>query len=84
VLKVDDPVLLEIATMSFATCNRYLTEERGKMEPLSRSTTKKPTCSLRSEISFGKSWAQTDRPDYLSTDTVAHCGANLKGEHSGR
>jgi hypothetical protein len=81
VIKVGDPVLDELAAMSSATIDRYLKKARKAIEPLSKSTTKKSSYPLRNEIPFGKSYTQRDRPGYLSTDTVAHCGASLKGDH---
>lgn len=77
----EDPALEEIAAMSSATMDRYLKEARKQLEPLSKSTTKKPTYPLRNEIPFGKSYAAVRCPGYLSTDTVAHCGDTLKGNH---
>lgn len=81
VVSAEDPALEEVLTMSSATIDRYLREEKKKLEPLSRSTTKKSSYPLRNEIPFGKSYTAVKTPGYLSTDTVAHCGASLKGEH---
>jgi hypothetical protein len=81
VVKADDPTLGEIALMSSATIDRYLKGARKALEPLSKSTTKKSNYALRNEIPFGKSYAQRACPGYLSTDTVAHCGNSLKGDH---
>lgn len=81
VVTADDTALDEVRLMSSATMDRYLKAARRKMEPLSRSTTKRSTYPLRNEIPFGKSYAVVDRPGYLSIDTVAHCGATLRGDH---
>jgi len=77
----DDAVIEEIRAMSSATMDRYLKEERRRLEPISLSATKKPSYPLRGEIPFGKSYMQVDGPGWLSTDTVAHCGDTLKGNH---
>jgi hypothetical protein len=81
VVRIDDTALDEVHSMSSATCDRYLKDARKKMEPLSKSTTKKSSYPLRNEIPFGKSYTKRDGPGWLSTDTVAHCGDSLKGEH---
>jgi len=77
----DDPAVKEIKQMSSATIDRYLKDPRRKLEPLSKATTKQSTSPLRDEIPFGKSYAGVDRVGYLSTDTVAHCGNTMKGDH---
>jgi hypothetical protein len=81
VIRADDGVLDEVRAMSSATCDRYLKDARKQMEPLSKSATKKSSYPLRNEIPFGKSYMKRDGPGWLSTDTVAHCGDTLKGEH---
>jgi hypothetical protein len=81
VVLADDAVLDEVKAMSSATIDRYLTDARSHLEPLSKSTTKKSSYPLRNEIPFGKSYSPVGGPGYLSIDTVAHCGDTLKGEH---
>lgn len=81
VVKAGDSALDEVRSMSSATMDRYLRAARKRLEPLSHPTTKKSTYPLRNEIPFGRSYAAADRPGYLSIDTVAHCGATLKGDH---
>lgn len=76
-----EPALLEIKQMSSATIDRYLQKTRRMLEPKSLSTTRPASFALRNEIPFGKSRTPHDDPGWLSTDTVAHCGENLKGEH---
>jgi len=76
----DDNALVEIRQMSAATIDRYLKSLRKELQPLARSATK-TTWALRGEIPFGKSYERHSGPGYLSTDTVAHCGPSLKGEH---
>ena len=76
-----EEALKELRLMSPATVDRYLKDIKKKLEPLSKATTKKSRSPLRDEIPFGKSYALKDRPGYLSTDTVAHCGNTLKGDH---
>jgi len=76
----DDGALAEVLQMSPATIDRYLRRLRKELQPLARSTTK-TTWTLRNEIPFGKSYERRIGPGYLSTDTVAHCGSTLKGEH---
>jgi hypothetical protein len=80
-VSADDPVLGELHAMSSATIDRYLKEAKKALEPLARSTTKKSSYPLRNEIPFGKSYTKHTTPGYLSTDTVAHCGDSLKGDH---
>jgi hypothetical protein len=81
IVVVSDPVIDEIKLMSPATIDRYLKDARKKLEPPSKSTTKKSSYPLRNEIPFGKSYKGAICPGYLSLDTVAHCGDSLKGEH---
>lgn len=81
VVAIDDPALYEVSAMSSATIDRYLKDAKRALQPLSRSTTGKSNYALRNEIPFGRSYTQVARPGYLSTDTVAHCGATLKGDH---
>jgi hypothetical protein len=81
IVREDDSALAEIAQISSATIDRYLKDIKKSLEPLSRSTTKKSTYALRNEIPFGKSYDKVSYPGYLSTDTVAHCGSSLKGDH---
>lgn len=77
-----DPVISEIKLMSSATIDRYLANARKLFEPKSKSTTKPASYTLRNEIPFGKSYSKHDSsPGWLSTDTVAHCGDSLKGDH---
>ena len=76
-----DPALGEAEAMSSATMDRYLKEARKGMEPLARSTTRQSSHPLKGEIPFGKSYALVSRPGYLSTDTVAHCGNTMRGDH---
>lgn len=78
---MEDPEIEEIRQMSSATIDRYLSDFKKSLEPLSKSTTKSVKCSLRNEVPFGKSSAHSDTIGYLSTDTVAHCGESLKGDH---
>jgi len=82
VVEFSDPAIAEIKEMSSATIDRYLCPQRRALHPLSKPTTKRSNYPLRNEIPFGRSYRQEDkRPGYLSTDTVAHCGHSLKGEH---
>lgn len=81
IVNIDDGVIEEIKNMSSATIDRYLSDFKKKLEPLSKSTTKQAKCSLRNEIPFGKSTHNSTEIGYLSTDTVAHCGESLKGDH---
>lgn len=76
-----DLAIEEIAQMSPATIDRSLKDARRALQPLSQSSTKRSNSPLRNEIAFGRSWAGVSSPGYLSTDTVAHCGDSLKGEH---
>jgi hypothetical protein len=76
-----DLALAEVRNMSPATIDRYLAKTRKKLEPPSKSTTKRTNSPLRDEIPFGKSYTKVSLPGYLSADTVAHCGHSLKGDH---
>lgn len=79
-VKENDKALKEIKNMSSATIDRYLSKMKKHLQPLSRGTTKPAKCSLCNEIPFGKSYEKHEEPGWLSTDTVAHCGSNLRGE----
>ena len=81
VVREGDTVIAEIKAMSSATIDRYLKEAKKRLEPLSKSTTKKSNYALRNEIPLGRSYTAKDGPGWLSVDTVAHCGNCLKGEH---
>ena len=81
VVLLGDEALEEVRLMSPATVDRYLIGIKKKLEPLSRASTRQSKSPLKNEIPFGKSYARKDRPGYLSTDTVAHCGNTLKGDH---
>lgn len=76
-----DPVLEELWSMSSATMDRYLKQKRKDLDPLAKSTTKPASYTLRNEIPFGKSYDTRTEPGWLSTDTVAHCGESLRGDH---
>lgn len=80
-VNLDDSEIDEIKSMSSATVDRYLSNFKKNLEPLSKGTTKPTKCSLRNEIPFGKSTHNSKTIGYLSTDTVAHCGESLKGDH---
>lgn len=79
-VKENDKALKEIKNMSSATIDRYLSSMKKHIQPLSKGATKPAKCTLRNEIPFGKSYNQHDTPGWLSTDTVAHCGSNLRGD----
>lgn len=76
-----DACLAEIKAMSSATIDRYLKDAKRAMQPLAKSTTKQASYALRNEVPFGKSYTTHTTPGWLSTDTVAHCGASLRGDH---
>ena len=80
-IEAGDPLLTEIRTMSSATIDRYLAAAKKAFLPPSKASTKPASYPLRNEIPFGKSYAERQEPGWLSTDTVAHCGASLKGDH---
>ena len=79
-VKLTDSAIKEIKKMSSATIDRYLSNMKKHLQPLSKGTTKPAKCSLRNEIPFGKSYDEHKEPGWLSTDTVAHCGSNLRGD----
>ena len=76
-----DPALDEVRSMSPATVDRYLAPLKRAFEPASRSTARRSSYPLRNEIPFGKSYGGRSGPGWLSTDTGAHCGHSLKGDH---
>lgn len=80
-LQLGDACLAEIKAMSSATIDRYLKDAKRAMHPLAKSTTKQASYALRNEVPFGKSYTTRSTPGWLSTDTVAHCGASLRGDH---
>ena len=80
IVKDNDKAIKEIKEMSSATIDRYLSNMKKHLQPLSKGTTKPTKCSLRNEIPFGKSYGKHEGPGWLSTDTVAHCGSNLRGD----
>ncbi|OCN06019.1 hypothetical protein A4S06_06295 [Erysipelotrichaceae bacterium MTC7] len=80
-IEAGDPIVAELKSMSSATIDRYLAAYKKELMPLSKTTTKPASYPLRNEIPFGKSYTEHQEPGWLSTDTVAHCGANLRGDH---
>lgn len=81
VVQPGDPAIAELHSMSPATIDRYLKELRERLAPAAKSTTRRSSYALRNEIPFGKSYGERDGVGWLSTDTVAHCGNTLKGDH---
>lgn len=70
----------EVLSMSAATIDRYLKEERKKYQLKGISATK-PGTLLRNSITIRRAGDEMEaQPGFLEVDTVAHCGPTLKGE----
>ena len=61
-VKITDKAIKAIKKMSSATIDRYLSNMKKHLQPLSKGTTKPTKCSLRSEIPFGKSYGKHEGP----------------------
>ena len=70
-----------LMSMSPATIDRKLTDERKKMLPRGRSHTK-PGSLLKSQIPI-RTWAEWDDavPGFVEIDLVGHEGGNASGEY---
>ena len=61
-VRLTDSAIKEIKEMSSATIDRYLSNTKKHLQPLSKGTTKPAKCSLRNEIPFGKSYDKHKEP----------------------
>lgn len=80
-VSLSDPAITELYQMSSATIDRYLRKAKRELMPPVFSTTRQASYPLHNEVPFGKSYEKHKQPGWLSTDTVAHCGSTLKGDH---
>lgn len=70
----------ELVAMSGATIDRYLAEEKKRMELKGISATRSGAL-LRQSITIRKAGDQAEgEPGFFEMDTVAHCGPTLRGE----
>ena len=79
-LNVSDSDAALLATMSAATIDRHLKNERARLGLKGRSHTK-PGTLLKSQIPI-RTWAQwsEDQPGFVEIDLVGHEGGNSSGE----
>jgi hypothetical protein len=80
-LEVDDQTALALTSMSAATMDRRLAQDRAAMALKGRSRTK-PGSLLKAQIPI-RTWAQRDEavPGFVEIDLVGHEGANATDEH---
>lgn len=70
----------EVLAMSAATIDRYLKEERDRLELRGIGATKRGAL-LRNSIQIRTATQEVEaEPGFFEIDTVAHCGPTLKGE----
>jgi hypothetical protein len=81
-LVIDEDTAALLASMSAATIDRRLANERAKYRPKGRCTTK-PGSLLKSQIPV-RTWSDWDdaRPGFVEIDTVGHDGGNPAGPHA--
>ena len=81
-LTIDDDTAVLLASMSAATIDRRLVEERAKYQLRGRVGTK-PGSLLKSQIPV-RTWADWDdaAPGFVEIDTVFHDGGNRGGGHA--
>jgi hypothetical protein len=69
-----------LETISASTLSRFLKPQIKKLRLKGKSTTKAGEL-LRNSITIRKATDEMEKkPGFIETDTVAHCGATLKGE----
>ena len=80
-LEVTDETATALVTMSAATMDRRLVDDRAKLVLKGRSHTK-PGSLLKDQIPI-RTWAQWDDavPGFVEIDLVGHEGGNALGEH---
>ncbi|KXF84959.1 integrase [Rhodococcus ruber Chol-4] len=81
-LSIDDATAELLASMSAATIDRRLAEDRRRLDPKGRAHTK-PGSLLKSQIPI-RTWAQWDDavPGFVEIDLVGHEGGNAVGDHA--
>ncbi|MGW5289033.1 integrase catalytic domain-containing protein [Rhodococcus pyridinivorans] len=81
-LTIDEGTAELLVSMSAATIDRRLVEDRRKLDPKGRAHTK-PGSLLKSQIPI-RTWAQWDDavPGFVEIDLVGHEGGNAVGDHA--
>lgn len=81
-LTIDDATAELLVSMSAATIDRRLAEDRRRLDPKGRAHTK-PGSLLKSQIPI-RTWAQWDDavPGFVEIDLVGHEGGNAVGDHA--
>lgn len=81
-LSIDDATAELLVSMSAATIDRRLAEDRRRLDPKGRAHTK-PGSPLKSQIPI-RTWAQWDdaAPGFVEIDLVGHEGGNAVGDHA--
>lgn len=81
-LSIDDATAELLVSMSAATIDRRLAEDRRRLDPKGRAHTK-PGSLLKSQIPI-RTWAQWDdaAPGFVEIDLVGHEGGNAVGDHA--
>ncbi|OOL27114.1 integrase [Rhodococcus rhodochrous] len=81
-LSIDDATAELLVSMSAATIDRRLAEDRRRLDPKGRAHTK-PGSLLKSQIPI-RTWAQWDDavPGFVEIDLVGHEGGNAVGDHA--
>ncbi|MFF3178235.1 transposase family protein [Rhodococcus pyridinivorans] len=81
-LSIDDATAELLVSMSAATIDRRLAEDRRRLDPKGRAHTK-PGSLLESQIPI-RTWAQWDdaAPGFVEIDLVGHEGGNAVGDHA--
>lgn len=76
---LDKEYAAKLMQMSPATMDRYLKRIKAKLKLGGRSSTK-PGTLLKQHIPIETQKWDTTQPGFLEADTVAHCGASLRGD----
>lgn len=81
-LSIDDATAELLVSISAATIDRRLAEDRRRLDPKGRAHTK-PGSLLKSQIPI-RTWAQWDDavPGFVEIDLVGHEGGNAVGDHA--
>ncbi|UPW02454.1 transposase family protein [Rhodococcus pyridinivorans] len=81
-LSIDDATAELLVSMSAATIDRRLAEDRRRLDRKGRAHTK-PGSLLKSQIPI-RTWAQWDdaAPGFVEIDLVGHEGGNAVGDHA--
>jgi hypothetical protein len=80
-IKCAEEVELKLRSMSAATMDRLLVNDRERIKSRGKSTTKPGTLLKRNiPLRLGTEWDDAI-PGYVEIDLVAHCGASTAGEY---